>query len=82
MSKKTNGPSAPQLSDHCVIDHFDRTVDDPPWRSPPPGWLLRLPFLLPLLFVDRKMHFTGFRGGIWRLLGVDRSYKNPNMCNV
>ena len=35
-----------------------------------------------LLFLDRKMHFTGLRGGLWRTLGVDRSQKNPNICNI
>tara|TARA_Y100000310_G_scaffold306503_1_gene347702 strand:+ start:3140 stop:3265 length:126 start_codon:yes stop_codon:yes gene_type:complete len=35
-----------------------------------------------MLFVDRKMHFTGVRGAAWRILGVDRSLKNPNICNI
>jgi hypothetical protein len=35
-----------------------------------------------MLFLDRKAHFIGLRGGIWRILGVDRSEKNPNLCNV
>ena len=35
-----------------------------------------------MLFIDRKDHFIGFRGGIWRVLVVDRSEKNPNLCNV
>ena len=24
-----------------------------------------------MLFIDRKAHFIGLRGGIWRVLGVD-----------
>jgi len=35
-----------------------------------------------MLFIDRKAHFIGLRGGIWRVLGVDRSEKNPSLCNV
>ena len=65
------------LSDHCIIDHFDRTVPNAPnfrwWRALP---------LLAYYLLDRKMHFTGLRGGLWRMLGVDRSAKNPNICNI
>jgi hypothetical protein len=28
------------------------------------------------------MHFTGVRGSVWRALGVNRSSKNPNICNI
>jgi len=68
-----------KLSDHCLVDHLVH----PPHPDAPrtkfwPGMLLAVPFYL----IDRKMHFTGLRGGIWRLLGVDRSFKNPNICNV
>ena len=31
---------------------------------------------------DRKMHFTGLRGWLWRMLGVDRSVENPNLCDL
>jgi hypothetical protein len=35
-----------------------------------------------MLRLDRKAHFDGWRGGTWRLLGVNRSEKNPNLCDV
>ena len=65
------------LSDYCIIDHFkDRDV---------PGvevkWW-RMPLLLAYYVLDRRMHFTGLRGGLWRMLGVERSPKNPNICNI
>ena len=64
------------LSDYCIIDHFDRTVPNPeiPWWR----WLQVVPYYL----LDRKMHFTGLRGSLWRMFGVDRSAKNPNICNI
>ena len=64
------------LSDYCIIDHFDQTVPNPKlswWR-----WLPLVAYYL----LDRKMHFAGMRGGLWRMLGVDRSAKNPNICNI
>ena len=71
-----------KLSDHCLVDHFERTPKTPgvdvPRSKFRPSMLLAVPFYL----IDRKMHFTGLRGGIWRLLGIDRSPKNPNICNV
>ena len=67
-----------QLSDHCLVDHKEwlRNGGQPP--EPSPLNFLRLLFLS----LDRKMHFTGLRGGLWRLLSIDRSLKNPNLCNV
>ena len=68
----------PQLSDHCLVDHVEWIRQGGPkpkltpltitWRA--------------LMLADRKMHFTGLRGGLWRLLGIDRSLKNPNLCNA
>ncbi len=66
------------LSDRCIVDHVDwiRKGGPKPKMSPQSMlWLI-------LLCLDRKMHFTGVRGAIWRLLGVDRSLKNPNLCNI
>ncbi len=63
------------ISDYCIIDHFDRTVPNPKfnwWHS------LHIAYYL----LDRKMHFTGMRGRLWRMMGVDRSTKNPNICNI
>ena len=69
-----------KLSDHCLVDHLVRSPNpDAPRERFWPGKLLAIPYYL---LIDRKMHFTGLRGGIWRLLGVDRSPKNPNICNV
>jgi hypothetical protein len=69
-----------KLSDYCLVDHLVRTSNpDAPRERFWPGKILAIPYYM--LF-DRKMHFTGLRGGIWRLLGVDRSIKNPNICNV
>ena len=65
-----------KLSDHCVIDHFEKIEGIKDKFTP------KMLLGLPMLLLDRKMHFTGFRGGIWRVLGVDRSHKNPNICNI
>ncbi len=65
------------LSEYCIIDHFkDRSVPGIPLK-----WWRMLP-LLAYYVLDRKMHFTGMRGGLWRVLGVNRSAKNPNICNI
>ncbi len=65
-----------RLSDHCVVDHFAKGG---PSRPPfTPVWLLRMP----LMMMDKTLHFTGARGTAWRVLGVSRSSKNPNICNV
>ena len=63
------------LSDHCVVDHRAEGGPQPPAT---PVWMMRRS----LLFLDRTMHFTGVRGTLWRMLGVGRSHKNPNICNV
>ena len=67
-----------KLSDHCLVDHFLKDPEGVPRTKFRPGMLLGIPFLL----IDRRMHFTGLRGRIWRLFGIDRSPKNPNICNV
>ena len=65
------------LSDHCLINHFEK-VEGKPRESFHPKMLVGLP----LLFLDRKMHFNGLRGGIWRAIGVNRSPSNPNICTL
>lgn len=67
-----------RLSDHCIVDHFIQMEG-----TGPPENVSRLKIALveSMLRLDRKMHFTGMWGGIWRSLGVTRSPKNPNMCN-
>ena len=67
-----------ELSDHCLIDHPEALGTG----------LVETPFTAKnlmrraMLLVDPKAHFVGLRGGIWRMLGLDRSEKNPNLCNV
>ena len=65
------------LSDHCIIDHLE--AKEIGFESP---HTLKAYMAAPLLYLDRKMHFTGFRGGMWRLIGIGRSDKNPNICNA
>lgn len=67
-----------QLSDHCLIDHRESLRLGGPKPKLTPLTLMRYA----MLFADRKMHFIGLRGGLWRLLGIDRALKNPNLCNV
>jgi uncharacterized membrane protein YecN with MAPEG domain len=63
-----------RLSDHCIVDHTAEELS---------GQLtLRERLLGPMFMVDRLMHFTGVRGRLWSLLGVRRSNKNPNVCNI
>lgn len=66
------------LSDHCVLDHVEWMRDG----GPKPAITTQSVMWRVLLVLDRKMHFTGLRGKIWRLLGVGRSLKNPNLCNL
>ena len=63
-----------RLSDHCLIDHLDPIIRQSYGRS----W----PVYKVLLTIDRLMHFTGPRSWIWKLLGIGRSVKNPNVCNA
>ena len=80
MKNESTGAPAHQhdgLSEYCIIDHFkDREVPGVPAK----WW--RMSLWVAYYVLDRKMHFTGLRGGLWRLLGVDRSAKNPNICNI
>ncbi len=67
-----------ELSAHCMVDHRDALgtgIATYPFNAQTILWRI-------MLFIDRKAHFIGMRGGIWRILGVDRSEKNPNLCNV
>ena len=67
-----------KLYEHCIVNHQEwlrSGGQKPPVTPQSVLWLT-------LLQLDRKMHFTGLRGTIWRALGVGRSLKNPNLCNV
>ena len=67
-----------RLSDYRIIHHLE--AKDIGVEAP---LSLKPIVATPLLFLDRKMHFTGFRGGMWRLIiGIGRSDKNPNICNA
>jgi len=61
-------------SDYCLVFEAHKEPPRPPLT---PIWTLRVA----LLQVDGKTHFTGARGLAWRLLGVNRHPKNPNLCN-
>ena len=67
-----------ELSDTCIIDHLEWQREGAPVPKISPQSIL----WRALLTLDRKTHFTGVRGAIWRVLGVNRSLKNPNLCNV
>ena len=69
-----------KLSDHCIINHFEKVEGQS--SLPPRNLLLRAPFLIGFMLFDRLQHFTGVRGALWRFLGVNRSAKNPNICNI
>ncbi len=76
MSKKIGADI--ELSDHCLVDHREALGTgyiEYPFTAQTVLWRL-------MLHMDRKAHFVGLRGGVWRLLGVDRSEKNPNLCDV
>lgn len=64
------------LSNHCLSDH---SAGPPEGEKMPmtPVWIMRFA----LLKLDKIMHFTGLWGLAWRLVGVNRSPKNPNVCN-
>ena len=68
------------LSDHCILHAADVEGGTPSGSRPPIS--AKVLATLPLLLVDRKQHFTGIRGAAWRMFGVDRSPKNPNVCNI
>jgi adenylate cyclase len=67
-----------KLSDHCIVDHFAPIEGGGPPKDTP---RLKVALVESMLRLDRKMHFTGMWGSMWRALGVRRSPKNPNMCN-
>ena len=76
MSEKASAEL--ELSAHCLVDHLEALgTGFSEFPLTPQTVLRRI-----MLYIDRKAHFVGLRGGIWRILGVDRSEKNPNLCNV
>ena len=66
-----------ELSDHCINDHLEAIE-----IGFDAHFSLKRFVATPLLYLDRKMHFMGFRGSMWRLVGISRSDKNPNICNA
>ena len=69
-----------KLSDHCILHAAD--VRGTVARETRPPISAKVLATLPLLLFDRKQHFTGIRGAAWRLFGVNRSPKNPNVCDI
>ena len=70
-----------RLSDYCLIDHFGlppEAIEEMP-TEPFRGIT---PLRFALAKIDRKFHFVGVRGCLWRILGTSRSVKNPNICNA
>lgn len=64
-----------KISDYCLVDHLSFPGPRPPFT---PIWILRMG----LMYADKMMHFTGVRGAIWRVLGIERGSKNPNICTI
>lgn len=44
--------------------------------------MARFSRLSDVCILDHQVRFTGLRGWIWRLRGVTRGDKNPNICNM
>lgn len=65
-----------RLAPYCLADHRK------PKRLPPLKIIARTGLASPMYLVDLKTHFTGVRGALWRLFGVTRSGRNPNICNL
>ncbi len=68
------------LSKHCILHAADVEGGTPRGSRPPIS--AKALATLPLWLFDRKQHFTGLRGAAWRMFGVNRSPKNPNVCNI
>ncbi len=57
-----------ELSTHCMVDHRNALgtgFAKYPFNAQTVLWRI-------MLFIDRKAHFIGLRGGICHILGVDR----------
>ena len=57
-----------ELCAHCMVDHryaLGTGFAKYPFNAQTVLWRI-------MLFIYRKAHFIGLRGGIWRVLGVDR----------
>lgn len=63
-----------RLSDHCLVDKETHLAG---FREQP---ALARAVRVALLGLQGKMFFTGLAGLAWRLMGVGRSGKNPNLC--
>ena len=74
-------PQKGKLSAYCLIDHFGlppEAVEE----MLPEAFRIVTPLRFALAKIDRKFHFVGLQGYLWRLLGTSRSVKNPNICNA
>ncbi len=68
------------LSDYCLIDHFGLPPEAVEEMEKEPFRLVT-PLRFALARFDKKFHFVGLRGWLWRSLGSHRSVKNPNICD-
>lgn len=64
-----------KLSDYCLVTR-ERHLYRLQGNYSPVAFVKRALFL-----IDDKMRFTGLEGLAWRLCGVSRYPKNPNICN-
>jgi hypothetical protein len=69
-----------RYSNHCLAGDHKKARPGVPEQRPPltPKWMARIG----LLMVDPTIHLAGPRAAAWRILGVTRSPKNPNVCNL
>lgn len=72
-------PSREELSNYCIIDHQDDELNSMSGKEP---LSVSKMVKMPLYAIDPRTHFTGLRGGMWRMIGVGRSFKNPNVCDM
>ena len=66
-------PRKVRLADYCLVQDVEHAQ---------PSFSLSLLRKAPFALIDKKQHFTGLRGLIWRLTGVKRGPLNPNICTM
>ena len=66
-------PRKVRLADYCLVQDVEHAQ---------PSFSLSLLRKAPFALIDKKQHFTGLRGLLWRLTGVRRGPLNPNICTM
>ena len=66
-------PRKIRLADYCLVQDVEHAR---------PSFSLSLLRKAPFALIDKKQHFTGLRGLLWRLTGVKRGPLNPNICTM